>query len=135
MVPGGACWAHHVARITHDLLAQIAMAETHRDPGASSHAGAEGLMQFMPRTWREYGYGSPFNPGAATRAACIYLDYLRQLFGGSLAKMLAAWNSGPNHVLRLIRRWGDDDWSYHLPHQTERFVNTVLSGLDSKCSP
>jgi membrane-bound lytic murein transglycosylase MltF len=130
----GACWAHHVARITHDLLAQIAMAETHRAPGARSQAGAEGLMQFMPRTWRAYGRGSPFNPDDATRAARIYLDYL-QLFGGSLAKMLSAWNSGPNHVLRLIRRWGEDDWSYHLPPQTEHFVTTVLRGLDSKCSP
>jgi soluble lytic murein transglycosylase-like protein len=114
-----ACWLHHVTMVTQDLLYQIAMAESQLDPSARSQAGAQGLMQFMPGTWHQYGHGSPFNPDKATLAARIYLDYLMRLFHGELAKMLAAYNCGENHVLGLISRWGDD-WSYHLPHQTER---------------
>ena len=78
------------------------------NPTALSHAGAGGLWQFMPATARWLGLevGSlvdeRFDPYASTPRAFEYLARLHKQFD-SWFLALAAYNSGPGRVERIIR--------------------------------
>lgn len=79
------------------VAAQIAL-ESDFNPNAISPAGAEGIAQFMPSTWAEYGTGSPYN---ATDAMNAYVKYMKVLLsdeGGSIEKALEAYNAGPGNL-------------------------------------
>lgn len=64
------------------IAAQIQQ-ESGWNPRAVSSAGAQGLAQFMPGTWRTFGHGSPFDPAAALDAQSQY--------DCSLAAVLRKW--------------------------------------------
>lgn len=82
------------------LLLAVAWQESHFDPLAVSQAGAQGLMQFMPDTWAEFGEGSPFSPQASMQAGARYLAYLLKRYNGDVRLALAAYNAGPTAVDR-----------------------------------
>ena len=71
---------------------------------ARSPAGALGLMQFMPRTAREFGVGDPHDPEQAIRGGVAYLAWLHSRFEPDLTVKdriwfaLAAYNAGFGHV-------------------------------------
>lgn len=76
----------------------ILQAESHGDPHAVSPAGAIGLMQIMPETWRferaRLGLGNdPFNDRDNILAGADYLRAMRSRYGA--VGMLAAYNAGP----------------------------------------
>ena len=75
--------------------AVIAVESAHRRD-AVSPAGAEGLMQLMPRTARMLGVSDPFDPRENVEAGVAYLRRLHDEFGTVLA--LAAYNAGPGAV-------------------------------------
>ena len=75
--------------------AVIAVESRHR-PDAVSSAGAQGLMQLMPRTARMLGVVDPFDPRANVEGGVAYLRRLGDEFGTVLA--LAAYNAGPGAV-------------------------------------
>lgn len=77
--------------------AQI-QAESNFDPQAVSPAGAQGLAQFMPATWRQYGHGDPFDPSDAMDAYCRYMTYLLNRYNGDYVLATAAYNAGPGRV-------------------------------------
>ncbi|MFL0799389.1 MAG: transporter substrate-binding domain-containing protein [Agarilytica sp.] len=78
--------------------------ESKFQPGAKSFAGAEGLMQVMPRTAKEMGYSDLYNPHNGLAAGIAYLDWLEDRFPGELDFQerlfftLAAYNAGAGHV-------------------------------------
>lgn len=61
------------------LLAAQCRWESSFNPYAVSPAGAKGIAQFMPDTWREIGYGDPFNAKECVRAQAKYMLYLAML--------------------------------------------------------
>lgn len=80
-------------------------AESSWNPKAVSHAGAQGLTQFMPGTWTEFGNGGdPFNPEDAIAAQGRYLKHLKDfvsakgISGDPIDLTLAAYNAGPGNV-------------------------------------
>lgn len=87
------------------LAAQIDQ-ESGWDPNAVSPAGAQGLAQFMPATWIEWGDGAdPFDPHAAIAAQGRYMKHLRTQVSAltedqdeALRLTLAAYNAGPGAV-------------------------------------
>src|SRR5690606_5292414 len=82
---------HGVAPV---LLAAIAKQESGFDPGAVSHAGAQGLMQLMPATAKGLGVTDSFDPTQAVDGAARLMRDLLDRFGRTdLA--LAAYNAGP----------------------------------------
>lgn len=82
--------------ISPSILAAVAKTESAFDPTAVSHAGAQGLMQFMPATAADMGV-DPFDPASAIDGAARYLaQNLRQF--GSIDLALAAYNAGPGAV-------------------------------------
>ena len=51
-------------------------AESSFNPNAISPVGAQGLCQFMPGTWAEYGVGNPFDADASINASAKYMSAL-----------------------------------------------------------
>ena len=99
--------------------------ESKFNPKAVSFAGAEGLMQVMPRTARELGYQDLFKPENGIAAGAAYMDWLEDRFPGELDVQerlyftLAAYNAGTGHVRdarKLASRLGYDHtrWFGHV---------------------
>jgi hypothetical protein len=80
------------------LLREVARQESGFNPRASSPAGAQGLMQFMPATAAGLGI-NPWVPAEAVDGAARLLRrYLDQY--GRVDLALAAYNAGPGNVAR-----------------------------------
>lgn len=88
-------------------LRYLPLIESGYSPGAVSRARAVGLWQFMEPTAKGFGMGvTPLlderrNPFKSTEAATDFLLQLRSQFG-SWFLALAAYNSGPYRVQRLL---------------------------------
>jgi soluble lytic murein transglycosylase-like protein len=109
--------------IDANLLGAIASKESNFNAGAVSPKGAQGLFQFMPATFAQYGEpgSSPFDPKASSDAAAKYLKYLMDHFGGDLDKALAGYNWGEGNVDKAVQKFGDA-WMDHLPKETADYV-------------
>jgi soluble lytic murein transglycosylase-like protein len=80
-----------------NLIAAVIYAESNFNPGAGSGAGAKGLMQLMPGTFKEYGKGNILNPQDNINAGTNYLSKQLKAFG-KVDLALAAYNAGPGAV-------------------------------------
>jgi soluble lytic murein transglycosylase-like protein len=91
------------------LLAAQLEQESGWDPHAISSKGAQGLAQFLPRTWHAYavdgngdGIKDVFNPRDAIASAahfdCRLLAEVAQVPGDPVRLMLAAYNAGASTV-------------------------------------
>ncbi|MCZ8171566.1 MAG: lytic transglycosylase domain-containing protein [Brevundimonas sp.] len=102
---GPAQWRSHVARLAqiYDLSPHLLEARVWQEsrwrPGAVSPAGARGLTQLMPGTARDLGV-NPNDPIANLEGGARYLRQQLDTFGGDVEKALAAYNAGPNRVIR-----------------------------------
>lgn len=81
-----------------DLLASVVKAESDGNARAVSHAGAQGLMQLMPKTAADLGVHDSFQPDQNVRGGSTYLDALLTRYHDNLALALAAYNAGPEAV-------------------------------------
>ncbi len=81
------------------VLAVIATESAGR-ADATSHAGAQGLMQLMPATAERFGVSNSLDPKENIKGGVAYLDWLMKEFGGDPILVLAAYNSGENAVKR-----------------------------------
>lgn len=97
---------------TTDLHAAVLHVESHGNAGAISPKGARGLMQVMPGTQGDPGYGVPPLPPNATpdqvRAqGDAYLDAMVAHYGGDQTLGIAAYNGGPGNVDHWLKTIGD----------------------------
>ncbi|MCL9758513.1 lytic transglycosylase domain-containing protein [Frankia sp. AiPa1] len=95
--------------LTPVQLAAQARVESKFNPRAVSHAGAQGIMQFLPSTWQEVGLdgnhdgrADPMDPQDAIPSAARYEARLASLVSGlpgdRISLILAAYNAGPDTV-------------------------------------
>lgn len=82
------------------LVRALIHAESAFNPKARSKAGAQGLMQLMPMTAQELGVKNAFNPKQNINGGVKYIAQLLQQFNGSIRLATAAYNAGPNAVLK-----------------------------------
>ncbi|WP_227657612.1 lytic transglycosylase domain-containing protein [Candidatus Magnetaquicoccus inordinatus] len=82
------------------LLHSIIRAESNFDPYAVSAKGAVGLMQLMPETARQYGVHDSTDPETNIHGGARFLADLLRQFNNNLELSLAAYNAGPNTVIR-----------------------------------
>lgn len=93
------------------LLAGIGMEETnHGATKATSSAGAQGLMQFMPATWRSYGVD-----GDGDGRAIITND-ADSIFSAANYLVALGARRGPQQVIRALLGYNHANW----------YVNDVL---------
>jgi soluble lytic murein transglycosylase len=129
------------------LLLAVARQETLFNPWRTSHAGARGLLQLMPRTafLMARQLGLPYDrsllsgdPDYNVRLASHYLKTLLKRYDGETALAVAAYNAGPARVDEWVRLHGDPrrgdrydlvDWIELIPFdETRNYVERVLEG-------
>ncbi|HEX3030673.1 MAG TPA: lytic transglycosylase domain-containing protein [Bacillota bacterium] len=96
------------------IIAAIIEQESGGNPSAGSHAGAQGLMQLMPRTARGLGV-DPWDPAQNIEGGTRYFLYQYKRFG-NLEQALAAYNAGPGNVL---------NGNYLYISETQRYIRNV----------
>lgn len=101
------------------LIRAVIEVESDYNRYAVSRAGARGLMQLMPETMQHMGVKNPWDPVQNIQAGTKYLKSLLKKFSGNKRLALAAYNAGPNNVIR----YGD------VPpyEQTENYVRKVMN--------
>jgi hypothetical protein len=92
--------------------------ESRFKPEVVSHAGAEGIAQFMPETSADMGVQNPFDPLQAIPASARLLRNLFQQFG-NLGLAAAAYNAGPKRIQDWLAKKGP------LPQETQGYVKTI----------
>ncbi|MBB2206658.1 lytic transglycosylase domain-containing protein [Gluconacetobacter takamatsuzukensis] len=109
----------------------VLQAESAGDPHAVSAAGAMGLMQLMPDTWKDVRRtlnlgADPFDPHDNIAAGAAYLRWLHDRYGD--AGFLAAYNAGPGRY--------DDHLAtgQPLPGETISYVEFVTRLMKSRSS-
>ena len=79
--------------IPPEVLLAIKNAGEKSGPAATSPAGAQGVMQFMPKTFKEFGQGDPMDPVNSIDAGARYLSKLHDAYGNWDAAV-AHYNGG-----------------------------------------
>lgn len=108
--------------------------ESAGNPNAVSPKGARGLMQVMPATARNPGYGIRPSNGSKADDIRVGKEYLRAMqreFGGDMAKVWAAYNAGPGRVQAAIER-GGANWLTKLPKETQDYVRKNMRALGAR---
>ena len=112
-----------------DIFAAQLHAESGWDPNAVSHAGAQGIAQFMPPTWEQYGIDADgdgkadvWNPIDAIHSAaalnCVNRKLVAEVPGKRLHNTLAAYNAGFGSVRKY-------DGVPPFP-ETENYVEKIM---------
>jgi len=88
------------------LGASMIYQESQFDPNAKSWAGAEGLMQLLPSTGKEYGSNTLSDPEQNIKAGFKYTSYLNEYWKKEIKDslerikfVLASYNIGLSHVV------------------------------------
>ncbi|MEM6338138.1 MAG: transporter substrate-binding domain-containing protein [Bacteroidota bacterium] len=117
------------------LLASQMFQESRFKPRARSWAGAQGLMQLMPPTAREFGVSNANDPEQNVAGAIRFLEWLDAYWTDKiddpderLKFILASYNTGHGHVedaRRLTEKYGKDpqvweDVAYYLLRKSRR---------------
>ncbi len=106
-----------------NLLASLVHAESAGHARAVSKAGAQGLMQLMPRTAAQLGVRDSFEPEANVSGGVAYLDLLLTRYHDNLALALAAYNAGPAAV---------DRWHGVPPYrETQLYVARIIRNFNA----
>lgn len=102
---------------------------------AVSKAGARGVMQLMPGTMKDPGFGvTPMRDDSEAenrRAGRDYLDAMYRKYGDE-ATALAAYNWGPGNVDKWLKKGGDPA---KLPAETKKYIGNILGGKASPRMP
>jgi cell division protein FtsN len=121
-------WGPYIAQasrrfdIPEAWIREVMRQESGGRAGVTSHAGAMGLMQVMPGTYRElqarYDLGpDPYHPWDSLMAGTAYLREMYQLYGNPA--FLAAYNAGPRRLEDYL--WGNRG----LPNETRNYVARI----------
>lgn len=110
--------------VPETMIAAVVTQESGGNPSAVSSAGAQGLMQVIPDTWREIegtlGPGSPTNPDDNINFGTYYLKKQYDTYG-SWEGALAAYNGGGG-------TWESSGYNLaNMPSETRNYVPSVLN--------
>ncbi|WP_305290631.1 lytic transglycosylase domain-containing protein [Paracoccus wurundjeri] len=133
-------------KLPPELVLSIARQESEFNHTASSHVGAQGLMQLMPGTAEEMArkLGEPYrrdrltaDPAYNARLGAAYLGGLRDRFGASTALTASGYNAGPGRPVQWLAAFGDlrknfdpVEWVELIPFdETRNYVMRVTEAM------
>jgi hypothetical protein len=112
------------------LANRVEWQESRGNQGAVSPRGAFGVMQLMPDTARDPGFGvAPLDPNAPDpevenrRVGRDYLNAMLERYGGDQEAALAAYNWGPGRADRWV---ASGKGRGRLPRETQGYLNNIL---------
>jgi hypothetical protein len=115
-----------------DLANKVEWQESRGNQNAVSPKGAFGVMQLMPETARDPGFGiAPLDPNAPDpeeenrRVGRDYLKVMLNRYGGDKEAALAAYNWGPGNADKWVA--GGKNKS-KLPRETRGYIENILGG-------
>ena len=129
------------------LVLSIARRESEFDYTVSSHAGALGMMQLMPKTAQHVaaGLGRDVDVGTLrqdwqlnTKLGAAYLHELAQEFDNNIPLIAAGYNAGPSRAHQWIKRFGDPrdpavdviEWIESIPfEETRNYIMRVMEAV------
>ena len=118
--------------LPQNLIESVIWQESRGNPNAVSPVGARGLMQIMPDTARQPGFGiQPLNPDqlfdpvANRRFGEQYLSKMMERYNGDTRKALAAYNWGPGNA----DKWDGD--LQRLPDETRKYITNIEAKMAS----
>jgi len=120
-------------RASPKLIDSIIQSESDGNPYARSPVGAMGLMQVMPNTARNPGFGvepleNPWDPEANKRFGTDYFNAMLNRYGGDREAALVAYNAGPGNADKWVS--AGKDWSVlPKPEETRPYVTATLGRL------
>jgi soluble lytic murein transglycosylase-like protein len=117
------------------LLVEQAWRESRWNALAVGGAGEYGLMQIHPLTWSQWAsslhISDPFDPESNIRVAAAYWVWLQQQLQPrqriETYWLLAAYNWGINHVLRLLDAAGT--WA-DVPAEVREYAYDIVLGAE-----
>jgi hypothetical protein len=104
--------------------------ESRGKQGAVSPKGARGVMQLMPGTMRDPGFGiTPMQADTEEENRRVGQEYLDAMYRkyGDQATALAAYNWGPGNVDKWLKSGGDPA---KLPTETKKYISNVMKGTE-----
>ena len=110
------------AGVSAQLVRAVIMQESAFNPCAVSSKGAQGLMQLMPATARDFGVVNPFDPKQNVEAGASLLRQLLDKYSGDVALALSAYNAGPARV--------DKDRKVPAITETMNYVRSIQNMLN-----
>jgi soluble lytic murein transglycosylase-like protein len=107
----------NIASLLHDydknMILAVIIVESEGNEQATSHKGAQGLMQLMPRTAKAMGAKDPKEPFQNILAGTKYLKQLEERYGfDSPQEALVAYNMGPTRARRWLSQYQPEDFGY-----------------------
>lgn len=135
VTPAGTNWT---------MIHALARQESQFAQNAISHAGARGLMQFMPATAAEESRRANMSyspnrlmddPAYSMQLGSNHIERLLRTYNGSYPLAVAAYNAGPGNVNRWLRENGDPrtgaiswtEWIERIGfNETRTYVHRVL---------
>lgn len=84
--------------VPENLIKAIIKTESDFQPDATSHSGAQGLMQLMPATAKELGVTDAYDPYQNVMGGTKYIAQLLDKYDGDVKLALAAYNAGSGNV-------------------------------------
>jgi len=126
------------------MIHAVARQESQFAENAISHAGARGLMQFMPATAREESRRANLSysasrliddPVYSMQIGSNHIERLLRQYDGSYPLAIAAYNAGPGNVNKWLRENGDPrtgsiDWLQWIEkigfYETKNYVQRVI---------
>ena len=103
--------------VSANLIRSVMKAESGFKSNAISSAGAQGLMQLMPKTARGLGVIDSFDPEQNIMGGTRYLAWLIKHYHGDVNKAIAAYNWGEGRV--------DRNGLFNLPAETRAYLKHV----------
>jgi hypothetical protein len=122
----------------NDLAEKVEWQESRSEQGAVSPKGAFGVMQLMPDTARDPGFGvAPLDPNAPDqevenrRVGRDYLNAMLTRYGGDKEAALAAYNWGPGNADKWVAGGKGRE---RLPRETQGYLANILGEQDAVAS-
>lgn len=95
----------------------------------TSPKGAKGVTQVMRKTGADPGFGvAPLKDQSREEYLRFGKDLLTAYtneYDGDIAKGLAAYNTGPGNLNKIIKKYGDN-WRENLPAETRNYLNKIV---------